>query len=230
MIAHLAHGADAHPGAKIGQLFPQEGDVDLHVVVLRLRLQAPYLGDDVLLGNDGPGGGQQQAEHVELLEAQPDGFFPAAQAAGGGVQHQIPGGELLAGHLALPPGEGPHPGQQLPDVEGLGHIVVRAVIQPRDLVRDLIPGGEHQNGGGDVGAAQAAGHLEAVHLGKHHIEHNGVVLPGEGVVQPVRPVEHHVGLIALLRHDLAQRLGQAALVLYNQDAHTFCPFLRFSPL
>ncbi|MCQ4721184.1 response regulator, partial [Flavonifractor plautii] len=35
---------------------------DLHVVVHRLRLQAPYLGDDVLLGNDGPGGGQQQAE------------------------------------------------------------------------------------------------------------------------------------------------------------------------
>lgn len=101
------------------------------------------------------------------------------------------------------------------------------MIQPRDLVRDLIPGGEHQNGGGDVGAAQAAGHLKAAHLGKHHIEHDGVVLPGEGVVQPVRPVKHHVGLIALLRHDLAQRLGQAALVLYNQDAHISCPFCVF---
>ena len=66
-----------------------------------------------------------------------------------------------------------------------------------------------------MGAAQAAGHLEAVQLGQHHIQHNGVVLPREGIVQPVGAVIYHVRLISLLGHDLSQCLGQSALVFHN---------------
>ena len=70
-----------------------------------------------------------------------------------------------------------------------------------------------------MGAPQPPRHLEAVQLGQHHIQNDHVVLARQAVVQPVRPVVYQVGLIALLLHDLAQRLGQPPLVLHDQYPH-----------
>lgn len=161
----------------------------------------------------------QLPQHVKLLEAQPHRFGTAPQAAGGQLQGQVPGQQLLADDLPLAAGEGPYPGQQLPDVKRLGHVVVGPVVQTGDLVGHLIPGGEHQNGGGHMGVAQSAGHLKAVQLGQHHVQNNDVVLSGKAVIQTVRPVVHHIGLIALLGHDLPQGLRQPPLIFNNQNSH-----------
>ena len=157
----------------------------------------------------------QLPQYIKLLKAQTHRLVPLPQTAGGQLQGQVPGGELLADDLPLPPGEGPHAGQQLPDVKGLGHVVVSTVVQTGDLVRHLIPGGEHEDGGGHMGVPQAAGYLKAVQLGQHHVQHDHVVLLRQGIVQPVGPVIYHIRLIALLRHDLAQGLRQPALIFYD---------------
>lgn len=93
--------------------------------------------------------------------------------------------------------------------------VVRPAVQSRHLVGDLVPGGKHEDGGGDVGLPQLPGHLQAVQAREHPVEHNDVVLPGEGVRQAVGAVVGEVGQIPLLLHNLSQGLGQARLILHN---------------
>ena len=222
---------DGGAAVQIGQLFPQEGDIHLHIVVLRLGVQAPDLRDDGLLGHHGPGVDHEQAEHLELLEAQAHGALPLGQKAGGAVQLQLPGGEHVAEDLPLPPGEGPHPGHQLAGVKGLGHIVVRSAVQAVDLVADLVPGGEHQNGGGHVGGPQPLGRLKAVHLGEHHVQNDQIILARQAVVHSVRPVVHRVRLVPLVLQQLLQGLRQPDLVLHDQNTHgrascqLICPLL-----
>ena len=61
--------------------------------------------------------------------------------------------------------------------------------------------------------------VEAAAPGQHHVQHNHVVQAGQGVIQAVRSGIHYVHGVFLLTHNLAQRLGQTHLVLYNQHTH-----------
>ena len=76
-----------------------------------------------------------------------------------------------------------------------------------------------------MGGPEPPGHLKSIYLGKHHIKNDHVVLAGKGIVQTARPVIDHVRLITLFGHDLAQRLGQMTLVLYDQNSHAPPAFL-----
>jgi hypothetical protein len=72
-----------------------------------------------------------------------------------------------------PAQHGLHAGHELARLEGLGHVVVGAQLQPDHAVHHLAAGGEHDQG--DVaGAADGAAQLEAVHLGQHDVEDGGV--------------------------------------------------------
>ena len=66
------------------------------------------------------------------------------------------------------------PGDDLLEAERLGDVVVAAGGQPGDAVLDGVPGGEEQHRHVRVVAAQPAQHLEAVEVGQHHVEHDGV--------------------------------------------------------
>ena len=64
--------------------------------------------------------------------------------------------------------QGPHPGLQLQDVEGLGHIVVRPALKAHQLVHVCAPSGEHDDGhigkGSDLHTR-----LQPVQLGHHQV-------------------------------------------------------------
>ena len=61
-------------------------------------------------------------------------------------------------------------GQEFPDPEWLGHVVVGAGVEPDDLVHFLAFGGEHQDGGTDAGLAEEAADFVPVDLGEHDIQ------------------------------------------------------------
>ena len=61
-------------------------------------------------------------------------------------------------------------GEEFPDPEWLGHVVVGTRVEPDDLVHFLSLGGEHQDGGADAGLAEDPADLEPVDLGEHDVQ------------------------------------------------------------
>ena len=74
------------------------------------------------------------------------------------------------------------PGGQLLEAERLRHVVVAAEGEPANLVVGGVAGGEEDDRGAHAALAQPPDHLEAVKIGKHHVEHHevGRGLPGRG--------------------------------------------------
>ena len=206
------------------QLPAQEGDIDLHVVVLGLGLIAPDLQQQCLLGEHLLLVEHQQLHHVELLAAQAHAPLPAGKGEGVLVQPQVPAGEraVAGSQLRLAPDQGPDAGQQLPGLKGLGEIVVGAAVQALDLVGDLGPGRQHQHRGGVPGGPQPPQHREAVQLGQHHVQQNHVVNGAEGVVQPRFAVVTDVHGVAVHLQQVPKGGRQPHLVLDHQYPHAPC--------
>jgi len=84
---------------------------------------------------------QQIFQQGGLFRGEGQGAALRAHPAGGGVQHQRAAGQLPALLHRAAAQQRPHPGQKLGKMEGLGHIVVGAPVQPGDLVLQVRPGG-----------------------------------------------------------------------------------------
>ena len=119
--------------------------------------------------------------------------------------------------LARRPGaaqQGPHPGLQLQDVEGLGDIVVRPALKADDLVRVLAAGGEHDDGHvGELSDAHAG--LEPVDLGHHQVQDDQVEIPLPGQLHRLLAVVAGLHLIALVLQIEGNSLDQDLLVIYD---------------
>jgi hypothetical protein len=116
-----------------------------------------------------------------------------------------------------PAQHGLHAGHELARLEGLGHVVVGAQLQPDHAVHHLAAGGEHDQG--DVAVApDGAAQLEAVHLGQHDVE--------DGGVEPAlsQPGQSRAGAQGLLQRQIEalevgrQRGAELGVVVDQQDA------------
>ena len=194
-------------------------DIDLHVVVLRVALKAPDLVDQGLLADDGAADAHEDAHEGELLLTQADLLVPVAEVAGGQIQLQLAKGELVHDHLPLPPGQGPHAGQELRHLEGFGQVVVRAAVQALHPIVDLGAGGEHEDGRVDLLLAKLFGDGEAVPLGEHDVENDEVIDARKAVIEAAFPVIADVAFEMYAFEHLAQGAGQWLVVLYDQCAH-----------
>lgn len=63
---------------------------------------------------------------------------------------------------------------QLLRAEGLGHVVIRTVVESCNFVGKIMHGGEHNNRNQVILGAKPAADLETVHLGQHQIKNNKV--------------------------------------------------------
>ena len=133
MIAQPPHGLNAHVRADGRKLFAQEADVDLHMVLHRVRVKAPDLGQNGLLGHILPLCLQKIPHHVEFPRGQPQLPLPADQRSGRQIERRIAERERVD-LRALPPEQRTDAGQQLPRVKGLREIIIRARVQPLDAV------------------------------------------------------------------------------------------------
>ena len=82
---------------------------------------------------------------------------------------------------------GAHPGHQLPHPVRLGHVVVRADLQPNHSV-DLLPAGRHHDHRRVGDRADAAAHVDPGQSGQHHVEQHDLGFEG---------LEHGQGLLAV---------------------------------
>ena len=61
-------------------------------------------------------------------------------------------------------------GHQLAHGKWLGHVVIRARLQPKDLVGLLFSGGQHDDGHRAAAVTKRRADLKAVHLRQHHVQ------------------------------------------------------------
>jgi hypothetical protein len=110
-----------------------------------------------------------------------------------------------------------HARAELAHRERLGDVVVGAELEPEDLVDLLGLGREHDDRDRRAGP-QAAAHLEAVHPGHHHVEHDEVEgLLGEAVQRLAAVGRLHDVVAVPLQRERQQRLDRL-LVVDEQDA------------
>jgi hypothetical protein len=120
-----------------------------------------------------------------------------------------------------------HPGQKFHGHERLGDVIVRADVQPGDLINVLGFGRQHDDGELAALVPQLHHHGDAVHHGHHHI-HNGQMdgqLPGK--LQPLGAVGRTVYGIALIFQVNGDALADLGVVLHNKNMR-FHAFLLLS--
>ena len=95
------------------------------------------------------------------------------------------------------PEQGIDAGQQIPDVKGLGQIIVCSGIQPLNAVFQFGTSGEHQDGSATAFCPNFPSHLIAIHFWHHHIQNQQVINPQFRVFRAVLAVIDALRLKAL---------------------------------
>ena len=105
-----------------------------------------------------------------------------------GSRREVGEAEHLAGILGPAAQEGPQPGQQLGQGEGLDQVVVGSGVEALDPVVDGVAGGEHEHRGVVVGRPQAPAHVEPVDGGQADVEDHRVGRADGDLLQGLGPV------------------------------------------
>jgi hypothetical protein len=103
--------------------------------------------------------------------------------------------------------QGAQPGDDLLEAERLGDVVVAARGEAGDAVLDGVAGGEEQDRDAVVVLAHPAQHLEAVHVGQHHVERDrvGLELAGRAHGRHAAAGGAHLPALVAQRHRSAAR-------------------------
>ncbi len=142
-VAQAWLGDEVARGARVGlELAAQLVGIDAQVVGLAAVGRAPDRAQQVLLEHEVAGLAAQCLEQAPLGGGQPDLLAVHRRTTLGEVE-----GEVVGAHGGDPGTEvaaaahgGAHPGEQLLDAEGLGHVVVGAEVEGLDLVVALVAG------------------------------------------------------------------------------------------
>ena len=144
------------------------------VLVERPPRGVPDLAHQLVAGDDPAGVAHQHPQQVELL----GGELQLLVAHPGPVRLDVDphavGGGLLGRLGGAAPQQGPDPGEQFGEPEGLGDVVVGAGVEADDGVHLVGAGGQHEDRHAVALGAQPAADLEAVHAGQAEVEHDQV--------------------------------------------------------
>ena len=123
---------------------------------------------------------------------------------------------ILARHHA-------HHREQLLHVERLYKIVIRAGLQPLDLVLDAVAGREEQHGRRAAALAQLTHERQPVHAGHHNVEHEHVVFRARKRVPRLLPVKAWIDAVPLVGQRLGQNAVEISLILRHKNSHDSSP-------
>ena len=165
---------------------------------------------------------RERAQHVELVAGQRARLAAEGGPARRGLDlqpaeaHDFPITRTRAAVAACTAEDRADAREELAGVEGLGKVVVGAELQADDPIGVVAPRGEHEYRHPGARADPPA-HLEAVQIGQHHVEDDGIGLRarerGEPGRRVVRRLDLHPGRVQVL----ADHRGEARIVLDHQD-------------
>jgi hypothetical protein len=113
----------------------------------------------------------------------------------------------------------PRAGEQLPDGERLGDVVVGAAVEGRHLVRFRSPSGEDDDRDSRP-LPQPADDVEAVQIGQPEVQNDEVGLPGRSLEEPVLAGLGLDDAVSLAREGRAEEAADRRLVLDDQHHRT----------
>src|SRR5262245_8577753 len=166
----------------------------------------------------------QSRQELELLPRELHDAAAHLDLEAVAVDLEVPDLEIVlglarAGHLTAPEHR-PHPGEQLPRRERLGHVIVGSHLEAQDLIALLRATREHDHG--DVPRLrillQAPADFPAVELGDHDVEKDQLGSHLAHLLERVGAIAGQPDVIALLGQVVANQLCHVLLVLDHQDA------------
>jgi hypothetical protein len=107
-------------------------------------------------------------------------------------------------------------GQQLPRIEWLGKIVVRAHLQADDPLGFVTPGCQHNNGNSRRGPDGAA-KLETVSARQHHIENDDVHGLGAERVEQAPAVLYGSNSVAVALQKAREQAANLAVIIHHEN-------------
>jgi hypothetical protein len=117
-----------------------------------------------------------------------------------------------------PPYQPAQPRDDLFEAERLGDVVVPAGRQPGDPVLDGVLGGEEEDRHVGQFTAQPSEHGQPVHVGQHHVEHDGVGPEVARGLDGARAVTGTPDLPSLIAQGHGQQLGDRHLVVHHKHS------------
>ena len=138
-----------------------------------------------------------------------------------GVERQGAAADGWAVDGAGPPLERPDAGHELPEVEGLDQVVVRAGVEALDAIGRGIARGEHEHRRRAVVLPRPGHHLEAADAGHAPVDHGDVVLVEAQLIDRLVARRHGVDEVAGLLEALDKDLPEPAIVFRHENAHQF---------
>ena len=218
-VAGTADGVDHRLPAGV-DLLAQVADVELDDVGLAAEVVVPDPVEDLRLAQHPARVAHEEPQQLELGRGQLDPVAAAVYLVRVLVQGQVADGQ--PGRAGVPAGAGPaqqpaQPGQHLLQAERLGDVVVAAGGDAGDPVLDSIPGGQEQHAHVRVGRPHAAQHLQPVEVREHDVEDDRVRTELAGDPDGVESGVHDLHDPALPPQHAAEDLGQAALVVHDED-------------
>jgi hypothetical protein len=195
--------------------------------VKRLQLAAAHGLHDLVAREHAAGALGQRHQQVELVGGELGRLARHGDGAGVAVDLQRAKAQGLCGGraaaLGAPAQHGADARQQLARLKGLGQVVVGAQLQADDAVHRVALGGEHQHrhlGRGAGQRADAAAHVQAVHVGQHQVEDDQIGRIGLHAFQSAEAVSGVRKGKSRLDQVFADHPGQAAIVFDHQQAGT----------
>lgn len=125
----------------------------------------------------------------------------------------------LGAPRALPaaPQQGPDAGHQLTGAVRLGHVVVRAEIEPQQQIVLGAAGRQHQHRHFPVLGTEHPHHVQAVRARHHHIEHQEIGLPVPDLGESREAVADDRDRMALVFEVAAYEFGLFLVVFGDYD-------------
>ena len=157
---------------------------------------------------------QQRQLRLGQLQAPAAAFGPAA------AQVQFDVGE--AQHLGLraaAPQQGPEPGPQFLQSEGLGQVVVGPRVQPGDPVGDQVPGREHQDRRVVPARTQRPADLQPVRFGHEDVEHHRVRAEHAVLGEGGRPISGGCHVVAVAAQRVLQGPPHSRVIVHHKYPH-----------
>ena len=168
-------------------------------------------------GDDLSGVAQKIFQKLKFARLQVDRIAPTRDRALQQVHLKIGGfqnGDLIAD--MRPAGEGVHARVQFRKGIGLDQIVVAAGLQPFDTVVDAAHCRQEQNRREDLRATQGFDECEPVHLGKHAVHNEDIVIAAGRKVQAFAAIDGVIDLVTVFLKATLRERGGLSIVFDKQ--------------